>query len=247
MSAMDARSAKLEVGAVAFVPVAASHARSSRRPVNLSHVPLVDTLLRELAQPLTDLSRRIRRIGPVDGGAIVLLTGYRRGVGCSTVAAALAGAAAAERPVLLIDGDLHQAGVSSLLGTSAPFGWRQGIEGHCSPEQPLQRVDPEGRLWLLPFREPVGDAPALLKHPAVPGWLARWRHNYSLIVIDGGPVAETGTLWAPLADGILLVCDAGAGRGPEDRWAHAWDDLEAEGGAVLGIVETLIERRSITG
>ena len=229
-----------EVGSVAFRPCPEAPAPVPPRRGNPFRLPPVEWLLRELGQPLAQLARRVRRLGPLDGGAVVLLTGCRPGVGCSTVSLALAGAAARERPALLLDGDLDRAGLSALFG-GPPVGWEQALRGLCPLGPPRRHPGPGTTLAFLPLRPPVTDPERLLAEPALPAWLARLRRDYGLIVLDGGAVQGPGARWAPLADCALLVCDSG--QAPANDWAEAWDRLEEGGTSVLGIVETLVESR----
>jgi Mrp family chromosome partitioning ATPase len=227
-----------EVGAVAFVPLASRPAPVPRRPVHVPGMPVVNVLLRALGQPLADVARRARRLGPLNGGAVVLLTGCGRGVGCSTVSLGLAAAATGERSVLLVDGDLGQAGLSRSLGPCR-FDWEQVVRGLCSLAQALRHPDREGILSFLPLHGPVGDPDALLKHSALPAWLARLRREYGLIVLDGGDVEHGGVRWAPFADAALLVCEPGKTEAAD--WARGWDHLEEGGTSVMGVIETFVD------
>ncbi|MBV9124297.1 MAG: hypothetical protein JO112_13140 [Planctomycetes bacterium] len=228
-----------EVAALTFVPLATPRGVPSRKSVELAAIPLVQELLRTLGQPLADLARRARRLGPVQGGAVLLLTGCRRGAGCSTVALCLAAAAAAERPTLLLDADLLHAGLSAQLGGGAfAFGWEEILRGLPSPQTLFRPPDQPGVLSFLPLQQPVHDPLGLLTQPALPGWLAGLRQVYDLVILDGGPVQESGAGWASWADVAILVKD---GREPSAAdCASAWDLLEEGGTHVLGLVETFV-------
>jgi Mrp family chromosome partitioning ATPase len=239
VSRTNASVAETEVASVAFVPLLEDRLPPCRPGTKLAMLPLVDVLLRELGQPLANLARRVRRAGPFDGAAVVLLAGCGRGAGCSTLAVALAAAAARERAVLLVDADLGRTGLSALLGASGRTGWEEAVRGLCAFEEPVQHPDEAGVLAFLPLRQPVADPEGLIRQPVLPSWLARLRREYSLIVLDGGTVQDTATRWAPLTDGALLVCDAR--RTSASDWAAAWDQLEQAGSSVLGIVETFVE------
>ena len=239
MSHSNVSVAEAEVASVAFVPLLEERLPSCRAGTELSGLPLVSKLLAEMGQPLADLARRVRRAGPFEGAAVVLLAGCRREAGCSILAAALAAAAARERAVLLIDADLSRPGLSASLGATRRAGWEEAVRGRCSFEEPVQHPDEAGILSFLPLRQPVADPEGLLRQPVLPSWLARLRREYGLIVLDGGSVEETAPGWAPLADGALLICDAR--RTSASEWAAAWDRLEQAGTSVLGIVETFVE------
>jgi len=225
-----------DIATLAFVPLKPSQPLLPRPPVDLTRFPMAHRVQRLLDQSLASLVRRLRRHGPLDGAAIVLLTGGRPGVGCTTMALALAAAAAGERAVLLIDGSVGSAGLSAEFGE--PAGWREMVREGRPLASLIQHPDRDGLIDVLPAglenttAEPIS-------HGDLAAWLAQLREDYNLILIDGGTVEPTGTRWAARADATLLVCgtDPQAAR----HWAHAWDRLEEAGASVLGIIETFVE------
>jgi Mrp family chromosome partitioning ATPase len=212
--------------------------RTGRPAIVGGESPLVEQILAVLGDPLADLARRIRRVGPVRGGTTVLLTGSRRGVGCTTMALALATAAAADRSVLLVDGDLDRPDLSGVMGALGRLGWADHVRGACRMEEALQPLAaPEGPVGM-PLGNRVAEPAELWSCPALPEWLAACRQQYSLIVLDGGVIQQTASSWAPWADVALVVCKSGQ-RLAED-WATTWDRLEDGGTHVLGILETMV-------
>ena len=197
-------------------------------------MPVVDQITTELSQPLAELARRIQRVGAVSGGTVVLVTGCRRGVGCTTVAVAFSAVAAGERSVLLVDADLSQPGVAQTIGLSVSRGWDEVVEQNGTPNDALVFAD--ARMAVLPLRSLARDATGTQSSPFALEWLARFRQEYSLIVLDGGSVWESGSQWAPMVDVALVICDSD--RAGTDEWASAWDRLEEAGTHVMGIVET---------
>jgi Mrp family chromosome partitioning ATPase len=226
-------SAEPAVASVAFVPVQPGPAPAAREAVTFPGLPLVNRLLQELDQPLTRLARQARRAGPLGHAAVVLLTGSRPGIGCSTVALALAAAAARERPVLLLDAHLDRAGLSGWLRHPPAVGWDDAVGGRCSLEQAVLYPAGPGVLPFLPLRQPVADPQGFLRQPALRAWFAGLRGDHGLVILDGGPVASLPAEWAHLVDGAFLVA--------ADAWTDARDMLEERGLAVLGVVETLVE------
>jgi Mrp family chromosome partitioning ATPase len=224
--------ATLTAPAVTFVPLPAAPAGRPRETVELSGPPLSARLLDELGERVVDLAEYARSAGGGNGGTVVLLTGCRRGDGCSTVCWALARAGVGMLPVVLVDGDLAQPGLSAAVASD----WVDVLEGRCALDQALRDVSGQG-VTLLPLRQAV-DAETVFAHPALPLWLARLRQEFGLIVLDGGPVNETGRRWAQWVDAALLVCDP-AQTSARGR-AEAWDALEAADRPVLGIVETFV-------
>jgi Mrp family chromosome partitioning ATPase len=148
-----------------------------------------------------------------------MLAGCRRGVGCTTLALALARAAARTHAVLLLDGDLQQSGLE---------------ERSVAPSWPSHDVS-EG-LAFPSLRYAAAPRERLLDATALRAWQARLRQDYALSVLDGGSVWESAERWAPWVDAVLLVCDAG--QKWTGDWARASDRLEDCGVHVLGLVET---------
>ncbi len=198
-------------------------------------MPIVDQITTELSQPLAELARRIQRVGAVSGGTVVLVTGCRRGVGCTTVAVALSAVAAGERSVLLVDADLSQPGVAQTMGLSVSRGWDEVVEQNGTPNDALVHAKRSNGGASTPLHRP---RPRRDTHssPFALEWLARFRQEYSLIVLDGGSVWESGSQWAPMVDAAIVICDSD--RAGTDEWASAWDRLEEAGTHVMGIVET---------
>jgi Mrp family chromosome partitioning ATPase len=222
---------------VTFVPLPEPAAVRARAPLSLTGPPLAERLLHELGPSFTDLAASACGANLADEGSVVLLTGGRPGAGCSTIAWTLARAAAEQGPVLLMDGDLSGRGLSKLGEGSDGFGWTDALQGLGPFDQALRQVAGHD-LAFLPLREPNAERDLILSHAALPLWLARLRREFRLIVLDGGPLAEGGAGWARWVDAALLVCDAGQTSAGER--AQGWDQLEAGGTHVLGIVETFV-------
>jgi Mrp family chromosome partitioning ATPase len=232
-------SAERPVASVSFVPVQATAVPAAHGAVTFPGLPLVSRLLQELDEPLTRLARQARRAGPLGSAAVVLLAGCRAGVGCSTVALALAAAAARERPVLLLDAHLERAGLSGWLRQPPELGWEDAVGGRCSLEQAVLYPAGPGVLPFLPLRQPVADPGGFLRQPALRAWFVGLRRDHGLLLLDGGPVATLPAEWAHLVDGAFLVGVGGADAAAE--WSEARDVLEERGLTVLGVVETLVE------
>jgi Mrp family chromosome partitioning ATPase len=153
------------------------------------------------------------------------------------VAWTLARAAAGSASVLVVDGDLTRAGLSAPIQSELAWGWTDVVEGGCFIDQALCTVPRQG-VALLPLRRLPEDLDLVLAHAALPLWLTRLRQEFSLIVLDGGPLSESGSHWAKWVDSALLICDPS--RTPVRSRAEAWDTLETAGAHVLGIIETFV-------
>jgi Mrp family chromosome partitioning ATPase len=219
---------------VTFMPLSKAPAPTPPRTADFQSIPIVGQMIAELSEPLAELARRIQRVGAVSGGTVVLVTGCRRGVGCTTVAVALAAVAASERQVLLVDANFCAPGLARVIQLSAPRGWDDVVEENGIMDDAL--LHPTPRLAVLPLNSSPHSRMDRLSSSAAPEWLTRFRQDYSLIVLDGGSVWEGGTSWASAVDVALVVCDSD--RTVADEWARAWDRLEEAGTHVMGIVET---------
>lgn len=225
-----------KVSSVAFAPVTDEQASPAPTVVEFAELEPVNHILGELRQPLLELARRARRLGPVDSGAMLLLAGCGRGVGSSMLSLALAGAAASEMSVMLIDGDLNHPGLSEMLDLPPELGWEEAVRGRCPFDKPVQYADDAGVVSFLPLQQPVSDPGDLMSKPALRVWLPQLRQDYGLIIVDGGSVFNTGSKWAPWVDVSVLLCDAR--KKHLQDWAPAWDALEKGETHVLGVVET---------
>jgi Mrp family chromosome partitioning ATPase len=215
------------------MPLSKAPAPTPPRTADFQSIPIVGQVVAELSEPLAELARRVQRVGAVSGGTVVLVTGCRSGVGCTTVAVALAAVAASERQVLLVDADFCEPGLAQTMQLSAPRGWDEVAEQNGMMDDAL--LHPAPRLAVLPLNPSPSRADRVVS-PVAPEWLARFRQEYSLIVLDGGSVWESGSRWASAVDVALVVCDSD--RTAADEWARAWDRLEEAGTHVMGIVET---------
>jgi Mrp family chromosome partitioning ATPase len=172
----------------------------------------------------------------MNGGTIVLLTGSQHGVGCTTVALALATAAAREHSVLLIDGDQSNRRLSTALENQTLLGWDDAL-GSGSLNRVLCYPDVGAGVAFLPLRQ-VRPEPFIAKeHTCLAQWKTQFRQEYGLILVDGGSVWHNGAGWASWVDVSLVVCDSG--QKLADDWALAWDRLEEANTRILGIIETL--------
>ncbi len=198
---------------------------------------LVDRVVQELGPELTRVVHRAGAAGPTTEGTAVLLTGCRRGVGCTTLALALARVAAVDQSVLLIDGDPTRPGLAAALGFAPRRGWDEALAESGACDDALCSFPGTPGLTLLPLRRPMVESASCTAAPAFRAAYRRLRRGYDLLVLDGGSVWDGGAGWAPWANVALVVCDSG--NKLADDWARAWDRLEAGGTRVLGILETL--------
>jgi secretion/DNA translocation related CpaE-like protein len=143
---------------------------------------------------------------PASAGRLLCCMSARGGAGASTIAAALALSAAADRDVLLLDGDLHGGGIDYLLGVEAVPGvrWPEVFDASgLLPATALADALPAaGRLRVLAAR-PGG--PGQLSQAGLDAVVGAGLRGHRLVVADagrGGPVARALTSYA---DATLLV------------------------------------------
>jgi Mrp family chromosome partitioning ATPase len=216
-------------------------------PPDFSRFPIVQRILEKLSAPLRELGRRARRVGPGDGGTIVLLASCQRGAGCSTAALACAAATSTEFPTALVDvanpnSNSDSQSLTRLLVGQATVGWHEVVSGVAAYQDAVHEVDSREALAFIPKSEGQGigfPTPEIgYSHASLAGWLGRLRQDYGIVFLDGGFVEAGAVQWAPWVDAVLIVCDPS--RTADADWTRTWDRFEESGAHVLGIVETLV-------
>jgi protein-tyrosine kinase len=189
--------------------------------------------------PGADRFRLLRmRLRPLwDSGKLktLFVTSARPRDGKSTVVMNLATALAeqGQRKVLVVEGDLYHASLSSALGIPLRAGLAECLEEDHSPLSLLRRLDPLG-WYLLPAGRVRGNPTELLQIPKLAAIFETLRPCFDWIIIDTPPVA-------PLTDTLSLKQHADAGllvvradRTPGDEVDAAIGRVGA--GNLLGIV-----------
>jgi succinoglycan biosynthesis transport protein ExoP len=159
--------------------------------------------LRSRLQPL------LLRRGPRDGAVSVLVTSARDGEGRSTTAANLAIALAqAGRSVVLVDADLRQPRLHTMLGVPGDGGLTGVLTGQCTLAEAL-RDTPVPRLTLLPAGPAADGATDRLEGPAPAQLLRALRRECDVLVVDAAALLSVSDAigLAALADHVLLVGD----------------------------------------
>jgi capsular exopolysaccharide synthesis family protein len=132
--------------------------------------------------------------------------------GKSTIAANLASTLAmmAKERVLLLEGDVRRPSLSELFGLNNNPGICEWLSGACGPAKAIYHLEGPG-FWILPAGKAAGNPLDLLQSArlaTVMDELAGW---FDWIIIDSPPVlplADT-SVWARMADGVLLVARQG--------------------------------------
>ncbi len=135
--------------------------------------------------------------------------------GKSVVAANLActlGSGASQK-VLLLEGDVRRPTQSGLFGLAQVPGLCNFLIGKRSLTACVHHI-PKAGIWFLPAGDNQVGYRELLQTPQVPAMMETLHSWFDWIVIDSPPVLPLldTSIWARLADGILLVTRQGTTR-----------------------------------
>ncbi len=192
------------------------------------------------ARQLAQLRGRLRLAAACP--RLVAVTSIRPGEGKSTLALALARAAArAGERVLLVDCDLSRRNLSRIMGAADAPGLADLLADRGDTLSLAHRDECSGLVFLAAGQ--AGDG-RRISELAVRAATEGWRRDYDLIVLDGPPILASADalLLAEMAEGILLCI----------RWNHTPRRLAAyvrgllgpQTGRSLGVVLTQVGARS---
>ncbi len=176
----------------------------------------------------------------------VAVTSAAEGEGKTTVAAALARAAAASgRSALLIECDLRRPQLAGRLDTAPSPGLADLLTGTAHPRDAIRRLergpdssDPAGGLDFIPAGEASGASFESLGSPAFRDLLAVLSRSYDQVILDTTPIlAVADTLHVvPLVDAIVLC--ARSSRTTRDQLRAAKAALDRFPARPTGVVLT---------
>ncbi len=132
--------------------------------------------------------------------------------GKSTVAANLATILARRQQpkILLLEGDLRRPSLGKQFGLGSLPGLSEWLQGEPRPIQHIYRLEGPN-LWFLPAGRPPANPLELMQSGRLSQLLNQLSAWFDWIIIDSPPIlplADT-SVWARLADGILLVTREG--------------------------------------
>ena len=132
--------------------------------------------------------------------------------GKSTVSANLATILARRQQpkILLLEGDLRRPSLSKQFGLSSIPGLSEWLQGEPRPIKHIYRLEGPN-LWFLPAGRPPENPLELMQSGRLSELLNQLSTWFDWIIIDSPPIlplADT-SVWARLADGILLVTREG--------------------------------------
>jgi len=153
--------------------------------------------------------RHLRRDRPLKR---VLITSTIQQEGKSTVAENLAGTLAhtTQQKVLLIDGDHRRPAISAVFQLISSPGLNDYLRGEQEIEKCIYHLEGHS-LWILPAGNIRANVLELLQSMQLSELIEQLSSWFDWIVIDSPPVlplADT-SVWARLADGILIVARQG--------------------------------------
>jgi capsular exopolysaccharide synthesis family protein len=159
------------------------------------------------AEKFRFLAVRLRQLRQTRQLKRILITSTIPQEGKSTVSSNLACTLARRKQhkTLLIEGDLRRPTIAQKFGFGPVPGLSEWLRGEAESMN-LYRLEALG-LWVLPAGSAPENALELMQSGKLPALMDRLTEWFDWIVIDSPPVlplADT-SIWARLADGILLV------------------------------------------
>jgi capsular exopolysaccharide synthesis family protein len=164
------------------------------------------------AEKFRFLGVRLRHLQQARKLRSLLITSTVPEEGKSVVSANLATTLARRKQqrVLLLEGDLRRPVQAQLFGGASPAGLSQWLQSDAPEPGNIYYLDGPG-FWLMPAGKPPENPIELLQSGKLAGLLEQLAASFDWVIIDSPPVlplADT-SVWARLADGILLVAREG--------------------------------------
>jgi len=164
------------------------------------------------AEKFRFLAVRLRQMRQVRNLKKVLITSSVPQEGKSTVAANLACALGrrVRQRTLLIDGDLRRPSLSNLFSLGKIPGLCEWLQGDSGPAESIYHLEDVG-VWILPAGSTPRNPLELMQSGRLSVLMNQLSNWFDWIIIDSPPVlplADT-SVWARLADGVLLVTRQG--------------------------------------
>jgi len=169
------------------------------------------------AEKFRFLAVRLRQMRQVRNLKKVLITSSVPQEGKSTVAANLACALGrrVRQRTLLIDGDLRRPSLSNLFSLGKIPGLCEWLQGDSGPAESIYHLEDVG-VWILPAGSTPRNPLELMQSGRLSVLMNQLSTWFDWIIIDSPPVlplADT-SVWARLADGVLLVTR----QGISEKW-----------------------------
>lgn len=164
------------------------------------------------AEKFRFLAVRLRHLQQRRSLKRLLITSTMPEEGKSMVASNLACALAGRRrqKILLLEGDLRRPTLRGQFGLDRVTGLTEYLQGTTNGSVPVYRLDSVG-IWIMPAGGIPADPLELMQAGRLGPLMDRMSGLFDWIIVDSPPVlplADT-SIWARLADGILLVTRPG--------------------------------------
>jgi capsular exopolysaccharide synthesis family protein len=162
--------------------------------------------------------------------------------GKSTVSANLATILARRQQpkILLLEGDLRRPSLSKQFGLGSIPGLSEWLQGEPRPMKHIYRLEGPN-LWFLPAGRPPENPLELMQSGRLSELMTQLSGWFDWIIIDSPPIlplADT-SVWARLADGILLVTREGTTKkGMLQRGLQALEQSKLLGAVVNSAANT---------
>jgi polysaccharide biosynthesis transport protein len=219
-----------------------------------------DPVLAVATAPDSDTSEAYRRLrtgllflGSERNVKTVLVTSARAGEGKSATVANLAAVLGrAGKRVVVVAADLRRPRVASFFGIPdgrSSMNGMQGLTNVLADEvdvgSALRDANGHPNVRVLPSGPMVGTPAELLESNSMRRVIARLRADADFVLIDGAPIlgVSDGLALARLADGVILVADAG--RTPRTAVTQASDQLSQMDATIIGAVLNNLDARGV--
>lgn len=158
------------------------------------------------------LAVRLRQLQQTRALKSLLITSTLPEEGKSLIAANLALTLARRRlqKVLLLDGDLRRPTLDQQFGLNRPSGLGEWLQAEAPLAAPIYYLE-ETRLWILPAGSVPTNPLELMQSRRLSELFDTLKVLFDWIVIDSPPIVglADSSVWARLADGVLLVTREG--------------------------------------
>ena len=164
------------------------------------------------AEKFRFLGVRLRQLQQERSLKKLLITSTLSAEGKTTVSANLAATLARrkQQKVLLLEGDLRRPTQAQLFGGTRPAGLSEWLQSGSQLAGNIYYLEGPG-FWLMPAGQPPENPLELMQSGKLSELLGQLGSLFDWVVIDSPPVlplADT-SVWARLADGVLLVVRSG--------------------------------------
>ncbi|MFO0916145.1 MAG: AAA family ATPase [Pirellulales bacterium] len=209
------------VGSAALLPMG----NSRRRALEMGLARSVDSLRAILARQAADRGQRsllIASAGAQEGKTML----------ASQLAASFAKAGS---KTLLIDADLHNPQLQSLVGVEPGPGLCEVLRGEIELDESIQALRVEN-LWFMQAGSRDASIDTLLNQPGADELFRRLRATYDFVVVDGGPVlgGPDSLLMAQHLDATLISVRRDVSR--RDKVEDTCQRLKSIGSHIAGII-----------